>query len=413
MEKNKIIITIVILLIIPTFATAIPPIENNPTSINDQIIGDFIDAIILEFMNKCHYPSISACIIKNDKVVWSKGYGFSNIHNQISANPNTIYGICSITKTITGMALLQLFDQGFFDLDDDVNDFLPFQLRNPNFPNKSITFRMLLSHSSSLRDAKSYWNVEFYNRGGPPFSNYPSQWLKTVLLSGGDNFNSEYWNDEYSPGEKGFYANINFDVIGYLVELIANEPFHEYCTNHIFQPLEMHNTSFNLSTISINELAVPYNWDNENNQYEPNHNQVHIHYPAGGIFSTVNDLSHFMLAHMNQGVYNGTRILKESTIDEIHSIQSSGNRIGYGLAWLFEPRSLFTASKPIYFPTLRYNGHGGAVTTGLCTQMFIKSRSNTSVLIFTNSDSFMYPQGWNGLQLLRELLFLKSYNYNT
>jgi CubicO group peptidase (beta-lactamase class C family) len=375
--------------------------------------NDRFDEIILNIMNHCHFPSVSACIIKDDQVVWSKGYGLSNIEQNYASTENTMYGLCSITKTITGTALMQLYDQGLFALDDDVNDYLPFSLRNPHFPDTPITFRMLLSHASSLRSPQSYWNVRFYHDGGPPFEGYPSPWIEEYLTPNGTRYDPDVWATTERPGESNVYANINFDLVGYLVELIAEEPFYEYCEEHIFKPLDMHMTSFNLSVYTSEQVAIPYVWDPSKEQYEKNYNEVHLHYPAGGLFSSVIELSHFMIAHMNGGVYNNTRILQESTVEEMHRMQHEYNGLGrcYGLAWLFESRSLQIGSLILNFPRLLYGGHGGAVTFGLRTTMYMKLSENCAVLFFINSDSFLYQSGWNGIQLIREMLFLKANTY--
>jgi CubicO group peptidase (beta-lactamase class C family) len=110
-------------------------IQNN-TSSNEK----FFDRFITILLKIGHYPSLSSCIIKNTKVIWMKEYGLYDIENQKQATKQTIYLVASITKTITSTALMQLYEQGLFDLDDDVNNYLPFDLRNPNFPDDNITF---------------------------------------------------------------------------------------------------------------------------------------------------------------------------------------------------------------------------------------------------------------------------------
>ncbi len=126
------------------------------------------------------YSSLAACIIKDNQIIWSIGYGYYDRSELKHATTDTIYNLMSISKTITGTALMQLYEQGLFELDDDVNTFLPFDLRNPNFPDDPITFRMLLSHTSSLYcpSYDYYWN-NF--SGDPPFNFYPEQFLKEYL----------------------------------------------------------------------------------------------------------------------------------------------------------------------------------------------------------------------------------------
>ena len=143
--KSFVIFLIFFLLIGSNIASAEFPISSRD--------GDSVfDENILSLMKSGHMPSISMGIVKNNSLVWSKSYGYSNILKKEKATNTTIYLAGSISKTFTGLALMQLFEQELFDLDDDVNDYLPFSLRNPNYPNINITFRMLLAHQSSLSD---------------------------------------------------------------------------------------------------------------------------------------------------------------------------------------------------------------------------------------------------------------------
>jgi len=372
----------------------------------------------IEFLMKYgHFPSISACIINKDEVVWSDGFGFSDMENNILATDETVYMIASITKTITGTALMQLFDLGYFGLDDDVNEFLPFELRNPNFPDEPITFRMLLSHSSSLINTNSYWDIDLFIEG-PPFDGYPYPWLENYLTPGGSIYDHSIWSEDYSPGERSSYANINFDIIAYLVEIISEEPFYDYCENYIFEPLDMDKTSFRLTDYDSEEIAIPYFWNPYTKKHERGQNWVFIHYPAGGLFTTVSDLSHFLIAHMNDGVYNGTRILNESTVDEMHKVQPPGNKKGFyfGLAWLSLSRSIWIGLQYplffiLYFSKVIYSGHGGDISYGLHTRMNMKISEDIAVIFFINTHRIQRT-GWNCAELLNELLFLKAKNLN-
>jgi CubicO group peptidase (beta-lactamase class C family) len=355
----------------------------------------FFDLKMSFFMKLAKFPSLSACIIEDDIVSWSKGYGFYDLEQRKSATDDTIYNIGSITKTITGTALMQLNDQGLFDLDEDVNNYLPFYLRNPNFPDDPITFRMLLSHSSSLNketglNAYSEW-INF--SADPPFSFYPYPWLEEHLLPGGEWYYQDRWSSIYKPGELSVYANVNFDIIAYLVELISGEIFTEYCKNHIFNPLEMYDTSFNLSELDIERVAIPYHYHNGEylqlnelsyllGDYTPQDKFWRVlFYPAGGLYSTVSDLSHFFIAHMNGGVWNNVRILEEDTVNEMHMIQPPGNiEEGfqyYGLAWII-------FQDPLIF-NFTMSGHSGDAY-GVSTWMVYLPTENIGGIYFSNGD---------------------------
>jgi len=372
-------------------------IETVTIGINDLLFDKKMEVL----MKLAKFPSISACIIEEDEVIWSRAYGFYDLENGKTATENTIYVIASITKTITGTALMQLWEQDLFDLDEDVNNYLPFSLRNPHFPDDPITFRMLLSHSSSLNDdntrTTSYTWLNY--SGDPPFSFYPYPWLEEHLIPGGKWYNTHRWLSTYKPGECIMYANANYDLIAYLVELISGEIFVEYCKNHIFQPLEMYNTSFNLSELDIKSVAIPYHYhDGEYLQVNEldyltggwslnteKHPRV-IHYPVYGLRTTVDDLSHFFIAHMNSGVWNGNRILEKKTVEEMHTIQPPGDidqlNNNYGLGWSFQE-----------FPFLlniTFSGHTGG-SMGVQTMMYYIPEENIGVIFFTNGDT-LYEQ---------------------
>ena len=348
--------------------------------------SDAFDQKIMLLMKLAGFPSLSACIIQDDQVIWANGYGYYDLSNQKPATIDTIYLLASITKTIVGTAIMQLYEQDYFALDDDVNRFLPFELRNPHFPNEPITFRMLLSHTSSLNtntQNEYYW---FNFSGDPPFDFFPDPYLKEFLLPDGAYYTSTVWSETYPPGEKAMYANIGFDLLSYLVEIISGEPFLEYCDQYIFDPLEMHNTSFNLSELPLDHVAIPYQrflgnyytinkldfWFDGNNP--PGLYWRPRFYPAGGLYSTVSDLSHFLIAHMNDGLYLDTLILKEETVQLMHELQPD-NEIGYGLAWMHSYVGLNMVA----------TGHGGDIH-GVDTWMLYNQSMDTGVIYLANGN---------------------------
>jgi CubicO group peptidase (beta-lactamase class C family) len=379
--KNKIVgICICILLI----TTCVIPVMADITKKAAYIPSNdaAFDRKISFLMKIAGFPSLSACIIKDDQIIWSKGYGYYDRSERKPATTDTVYVLASITKTIVGTALMQLYEQGLFDLDDDVNTYLPFDLRNPNFPEDLITFRMLLSHTSSLNTNEQLQYYWFNFSGDPPYSFFPEPYLREFLLPGGRYYDPSVWSTEYRPGEYAMYANVGFDLISYLVEIISGEPFLEYCDAHIFSPLDMKHTGFNFSRFDINQVAIPYQrykgkyytinelesifgWELPEPYYRMRF------YPAGGLYSTVLDLSHFLIAHMNDGIYNGTQILKKETVELMHAIQP-GNQLGYGLAWMHQSIG-------------GLSGHGGDLPGG-DTWMLYNETKNIGVIYLANGN---------------------------
>jgi len=361
MEKYLLTIGITILLVGPTIASVAGQRTEN-IGLSDT---DF-DQKILHYMKLGHMPSLSACIIKNNSIVWSKAYGECDLKNHKKASTDTIYYIASISKSITAVAIMQLYEKGYFKLDDDVSKWLPFDLKNPKYPDVDITFRMLLAHESSLASCGIQHYFYFY------VMDYPPAWLKEFLVPGGSIYCRNAWKN-YAPGKGCCYSNINFDILGCIVEKITNEPFGQYCKEHIFEPLNMSSTSFYLSEIDKTRLAVPYIW------LVGRYIQVPIFdwdFACGGGKSTVIDLSHLLTMHMNGGVYGSVRILDESSIDEMHRIQYPDTPDGdayHGLGWYSQNN----------YDGEMYGGHAGT-NIGYKSAMRMRYSDKVGVIFFYN-----------------------------
>lgn len=369
--------------------------ENSEFSAQKILSNDsFFDKYIALLMKIGHIPSLSACIIKNNSLVWSEGYGYYDLENERIATNNTLYLIASLSKSVTATALMQLVENESYniDLDEDINIFLNFSIRNPNFPDKPITFRMLLAHQSSLSYDEEFEEIWSINPGDPDIPSYPYPMLKEYLTPNGSAYSPKVWS-KYYPGEKYLYANIGYSIIGYLVEIVSGQNFNEYCKKHIFYPLEMYNTSFRLRDVDIENLAVPYKY--EKGEYIPycHYNNILI-YPAGSVRTSINDFSNFLITHMNKGVFNGIRILNESTVELMQTIQyPSKEKWQSGFGW-FIKRNQY--------------GHGGS-SFGYTTNMFVMKNHDTGVMYFINMKPSNRIQSISIL-LIKIALMLKAYS---
>ena len=120
-------------------------------SAQEPLTSPYLDSAITHKMETLHLAGVSACIIKAGEVKWIGNYGYANIEQQIPVDTTTLFYMASVSKTVVATALMQLWEMGLFDLDDDVNDYLPFDFHNPYHPSYPITFRMLCTHTSSAR----------------------------------------------------------------------------------------------------------------------------------------------------------------------------------------------------------------------------------------------------------------------
>ena len=223
---------------------------------------NLMDNQIASWMEKQNVPGLAACIVKGDEVVWSNGYGMANLTKLIPFTPDqSLFQIASVTKGITATAIMQLRERGLLKLDEDINKFLRFSVRNPKHPDKPITFRHLLTHTASINDSDAIYSL--YAVGDPTTS------LEEVVT---EYFTAEgaLWSRENyrksAPGASTHYSNAGFALLGYLVEVMSKQPLEEYLQQNVFRPLKMNETSFYIAKLNREKHARPYTYVREAKQ---------------------------------------------------------------------------------------------------------------------------------------------------
>lgn len=217
-----------------------------------------IDEFILAKMGTFHVPGLSAVIIKGDSVVWNNNYGYMNLQNSIPVNDSTLFTVYSIGKSLTAACIMQLWDDGILGLDQNINDFLPFQIVNPWNSADSITARMLMSHSSSINNGNIY---SYVSVGDPTIE--LGFFLENFLCSGGTYYsNGNYYNMQ--PGKTFHYDNYGVALNGYLVEPLTGISFSQYAQDSLLARLEMDKSAWFLAELDLNNLATGYTWSGGN-----------------------------------------------------------------------------------------------------------------------------------------------------
>ena len=194
-----------------------------------------LDSIIIAHMNTYHIPGLTALInTKDDGIIWKRNYGYANIAMQRPVEDSTLFLIASISKTIVATAIMQFWEADSFDLDDNINDYLEdFEVINPYFPNDTITFRMLMIHTSSMHDN---WNIltpiMICDEDSPiPLDSF----LVNYLTPGGVFYSSTNYNSSYAPSENYWdYTNVAPTLLAYMVEKFSGISFDQYCRENIF-----------------------------------------------------------------------------------------------------------------------------------------------------------------------------------
>ena len=118
-----------------------------------------LDSIIIAYKNSQSIPGIATMIVKDNEVIWNKNYGYRNLQNQLPVEDSTLFLMASISKTILATAVMQLWENGMINLENNINNYLPpgFTVKNPFYPNDSITIKMLMIHTSSIQDDYNFF----------------------------------------------------------------------------------------------------------------------------------------------------------------------------------------------------------------------------------------------------------------
>lgn len=339
-----------------------------------------LDHFIQEKMEAGKIPGLAASIIKNGEVVWSKGYGWANIEERIPVTKDTLFMLASISKTITAAAIMQLFDAGLFELDDDINEYLPFSVAHPKYLEESISFRMLLTHTSAVRDNWPVLN-RLYTEGDSPLTLH--DFLEGYLTPEGKFYSRILNFAYYQPGNNFMYSNVAVALIGYLAEVISGIPFDEYTEENIFIPLEMDESSWHLRDLDVSHIAVPYKYKGLN-RYEPYEHYDYADYPSGALRTSVLQLSRFLISFINFGAYKSEQILEKSTVEEMRRVQYPEINPEQGLIWYYKSQRGRTVI-----------GHNGG-DLGVATEMFFRPEDGVGVILLANSNT-----GIGYIELLR------------
>jgi len=286
-------------------------------------LDNFFSSII-----KAHkFVGLGACLIRDGEIIWDGYYGYANLEAKTALSRNNIFPLASLSKTVTAFALMTLYEEGRFKLDDDVSNYLTFKFRNPRFPEIPITFRMLLTHTSSLEDVTPTGLKVPKNVGRPTSSKGDSpmlldEYISGLLIPGGKYYSEDYFGT-FAPGTKYSYSNIAYSLLGYLVQVISRQDFALYCKAHIFNPLELKDTAWHLRDLDSSRVIYGYSFAPSDTI--PNYRRTgHFGepgYPAGMIRTTMADFSRFIGVITNKGKYGSNQILSPQTIEVLLSPQ--------------------------------------------------------------------------------------------
>jgi CubicO group peptidase (beta-lactamase class C family) len=285
-------------------------------------ITQALDSLVANQMAEAGIMGLAAAVIVRRQVVWMNGYGFADWQRDRPFTPSTVMNVGSIAKPFTGVAMMRAVQEGKLSLDEDINRYLPFRVVNPHRPNEKITLRHLATHTSGIADR---WEVyaRTYHYGGD--SPEPlGRFLEQYFSPGGRLYSRDNFLDA-RPGALREYSNIGAGLAGLIVERVFGEPLNVYTRKHIFTPLRMTGTAWFLSEVDLTNHSTLFVSQDGTPIPIPNYGLTT--YPDGGVRTSVADLSKFFIAMLNDGEYQGTRILDARMAAEMQRFQfSDANR---------------------------------------------------------------------------------------
>ena len=319
-----------------------------------------IDAMCLKAIEDGNIPGVVALVARNGKIVYHKAFGTSDAKSKQTLKKDDIFRLASQSKAITATAVMMLWEEGKFQLDDPISKYIP-EFKNPQVldsllvdgtyltkpADKEVSIRHLLTHTSGI----GYGVIDGDDRIKKIYEDAGIiDLFTTEKITIADNIKKlAILPLHHNPGEKFTYSE-SYDVLGYFIEIISGEPFDKYLQNHIFEPLGMTNTAFYLPKSKEDRLVAVQTkekgkWINyPTTFYDPNYpikGAKQFFSGGAGLSSTAEDYATFLQMYLNNGELNGTRLLSRTTIKTIMA-----NQIGdlwgedpdafYGLAFMVQ-----------------------------------------------------------------------------
>lgn len=325
------------------------------------------EAEINQLMKELDVVGLSVAVVKNGGIIYTHSFGLKDIASNTYLSDQDIFRIASISKSFSATSIMQLIEAKKMKLTDDFSDLVGFKVRNPKFPETVITLKMVLSHTSSINDSEGYFNLDVIN---PTKS---SNWVKC-------------YND-YEPGKGYEYCNLNFNMVGTVIEKYSGERFDNYVKHHILDPLKLYG-GYCVDSLDKQKFVTLYDYNAKTKKltaspaaYAPKSEEIKnytfgystpIFSPTGGMKISAIDLAKYMTMHMNYGKYDGGRIIAKKHAKQMQTKVS--DQESYGLA-LQEDRLLIPGKLMI--------GHTGSAY-GLNSAMYFNPKEKFGFVVISN-----------------------------
>jgi len=320
------------------------------------------DKFVTDHMQEWKVPGLAISIVKDGKVIYSKGFGFRNVKQGLKVTPKTIFAIGSCSKAFTAVTMGILVDEGKLDWDKPVREFLPsFKLKD-RFAAERMTPRDLVCHCSGLPRHDLVW----YNSSATRKELFD----RLQYLEPSKDFRTTYQ-----------YQNLMFMTAGYMVGQVAGITWEEFVKKRIFEPLGMKESNFSVEdSKKAADFALPY-MEKDEKVIEIPFRNIDTVGPAGSINSNVAEMASWLMLNLNKGKFEKKEIISENNLQEIHSPQMIASKtIKYD--------EMFYSSYGMGWGITSYRGHlmlthGGGID-GFTALVSLMPRDKMGLIVLTN-----------------------------
>ena len=333
-----------------------------------------VEELIVASMATAQIPAVSVSIVKRGEVAWAQAFGLANVERQIPATTDTIFGLASVTKTVTAVAVMQLYEAGLVELDVDVSLYLPFPVIHPGHPNTPVTLRALMTHTAAISDAQVWMGNGKMGQGlgyaGGDMSVNLTHALREYLVQGGAYCSAAHNWHPWAPSDTKagtyIYSNVGIALVGLIVQCVSGEDYHEYCTAHILRPLGLRESYWLWADmlqggLPLERLAMPYGHAEIDGfqRLMPFGVYGYPDTPSGNLRCSAAGVGVFLAMFAGGGCgANGVRLLKRETVEmmmrpqAVVTSEASSREAGrdeqtltpvenstQGLVWAYSPRT--------------------------------------------------------------------------
>lgn len=296
----------------------------------DDAVENQIADFITNWMERESAPGLSLAIVDGDDS-YQTSFGSRNLRENLSATPNTLYGIASCSKSFTAIAILQLAEEDKLDIHDPVTDYLEVNLWEDADP--PITIHDLLTHSSKLPGDGSAFLL-LTRKLGLSTATSPLGSIDDLYRFSEDSLSERVTG----PDNAFFYHNTGYTLLGQVIENVAEVPYTVYIETNILEPLNMPRSTFHEEDVAADDDALTGYLITEDGPQPRDFPHDPLVNAAGGLLSSVTELINYLQMYLANGEYNGQRILSEESIERMqtgylewdYALSGSDNEYGYG-----------------------------------------------------------------------------------